>query len=300
MVGSVIAVRATGVYTIAAYVSADEITLTPGTDFSWSGGQTFNIADPTGAATMTSAYSGITLLTTITASAGTFYPSSEGKTLFMRDVAGSITLTNYISDTTMTVTGNVSWAGAKNFNLSSQGIYALPQNFGGQTAGEITYQAGSNRGVPINWIGELEIRRLRENWNSVSGNPYYAAVRLNTTTPRRWDLLVYPNTGGTYRVEFPFIIYFDKITNLTDMHVAGFQHDEAVKAAAMAAAERQAEDMAAGSMDYYRKVALPNSLKIDAMSAARRLGYNGNPRSTTVSLRDFRQYFRRPTVSFRQ
>ena len=200
----------------------------------------------------------------------------------------------------MTVQGDFHWAGSKTFNLSSQGLYSLPQNFGGQVAGEITYQAGSNRGVPINWIGELEIRRMRENWNSVSGNPYYAAVRRNNVDSRRWDLFIYPNTGGTYRVEFPYIIYFDKITNLTDMHVAGFQHDETVKWAARCQAEMQGEDAMAGSTEYYRKIALLNSYKIDAMSATRRLGYNGNPRSTTVALRDFRQYFRRPTVNYRQ
>jgi hypothetical protein len=246
---------------------------------------------------MTAAY---TTLTTITAPAGTFYPSSEGKTLFVTDKALPVTLGIYISDTTMTVAGNVAWTGARTFNLSSLGIYALPQSFGGEIAGEITYQAGSNRGVPINWIGELEIRRLRENWNSVSGNPYYAAVRRNNDTQRRWDLMVYPNTGGTYRVEFPYIIYFDKIVNLTDYHVAGVQHDDAVKAAALAQAELQGEDTLAGSMKYYREIALPNSYRIDGRSAARRLGYCGNPRSTTVALRDFRQYFRRPTVSFRQ
>ena len=302
MVGQVLAVRSVGLFTIAAYISPTSVSLTPGTDFHWPGGQTFLVAVPAGAPTMTATYAAGPNITTITAAAGTFYPSSEGKTLFITDKAASVTLLTYITDTTVTAAGDVtaSWARAHTFNLSAMGIYALPQNFGGETAGEITYQAGSNRGVPINWIGELEIRRLRENWNSVSGNPYYAAVRRNNTDSRRWDLFVYPNTGGTYRVEFPFIIYFDKITNLTDMHVAGFAHDETVKWAARCQAEMQGEDAMAGSTKYYREIALPNSWKIDMRSASRRLGYNGNPRSTTVALRDFRQYFRRPTVGYRQ
>lgn len=307
MVAQVVAVRATGLFTIAAYVSPTEITLTPGTDYSWAGGQTFLVQSPTGAATMTIAYDGgVTNLSTITAAtAGTFYPSTDGKTLFVTDLStGAVTLLTFVTDTTMKITDTAgaiatAWGvGARTFNLSSQGIYTLPQNFAGEVAGEITYQAGSNRGVPINWTSELEIRRLRENWNSVSGNPYYAAVRRNNDHQRLWDLLVYPNTGGTYRVEFPFIIYFDKISALTDMHVAGFAHDEAVKAAAMAQAELQGEDVLAGSMEYYRKICLPNSYRIDGRSAARRLGYCGNPRSTTVALRDFRQFFRRPVVGY--
>jgi hypothetical protein len=301
MVGQVLAVRSVGLFTIDAYISPTSVSLTAGTDFSWQGGQTFLVTPGTGVPTMTGVWDTVDT-TTITASAGTFYPSTEGKTLFVLDEADPRTLGTYVNDTTMTIddaTGAQAWIGSKRFNLSSEGIYALPQNFGGEVAGEITYQAGSNRGVPINWIGELEIRRLRENWNSVSGNPYYAAVRRNNTDSRRWDLFIYPNTGGTYRVEFPFIVYFDKIVNLTDMHPAGFAHDETVKAAALAQAEMQGEDSLSNRMQYYRDIMLPNSYRIDGRSAARRLGYCGNPRSTTVALRNFRDFQRRPTVQYR-
>jgi hypothetical protein len=296
-VGLVIAVQNTGLFTITDFVTSTSVKVAG--NVAWLGGHTFLVQDPTGAPTMTSSYAAGPDLTTITATAGTFYPSTEGKTLFMTDVAAAITLLTYLTDSTMTATGDVHWAGTKTFNLSSQGTYALPQNFGGEVAGEITYQAGSNRGVPITWTSELELRRLRENWNSVSGNPYYAAVRRNNTDSRRWDLMVYPNTGGTYRVEFPFIIYFDKITGLTDMHVAGFAHDESVKWAAKSQAEMQGEDAMAGATQYYRQICLPNSYKIDARSASRRLGYNGNPRAVNVALKDFRSYFRRPSVSYR-
>jgi hypothetical protein len=308
MVGQILAVRSIGLFTIATYVSPTEITLTPGTDYSWAGGYTFLIHQTAaGDATMTIAYNGVgTDLSTITATAGTFYPSTEGKSLFVTDLStGVVTLLLYLTDRTMEITDTggaiaTAWGvGTRTFNLSSEGLYALPQDFGGEVAGKITYQAGSNRGVPITWTSELELRRLRENWNSVSGNPYYAAVRRNNTQQRKWDLMVYPNTGGTYRVEFPFIIYFDKITNLTDMHVAGFAHDETVKWAAKSQAEMQGEDAMAGATQYYRKIALQNSYKIDARAASRRLGYNGNPRAVNVALKDFRSYFRRPTVGYR-
>jgi hypothetical protein len=295
MVGMVLAVYGTGLFTIAAYVSDLEVTLTG--NVAWAGSHTFQVQDPAGAPTATSAYDAGTDLTTVTASPNTFYPSTENKNIFVTDF-GEVQLQFYLSDTQMEVQGDHSWAGSKTFNLSSQGLYTLPQNFGGEYCGEITYLAGSNRGVPINWITELEIRRLRENWNSVSGNPYYAAVR-QSPIQRRWEIYIYPNTGGTYVVEFPFIVYFDKIVDLADVHPAGFAHDEAMKAACLAQAEMQGEDMLAGRMDYYRKIALPNSWRIDSRQAPRRLGYCGNPRSTTVALRDFRQYFRRPTVTYR-
>jgi hypothetical protein len=301
-VGLVLSVRGVGVFLIDEYVSPTEIKLTPGTDYQWIGAHTFAFTDLSAATypTLTATYDAGTGLTTITSATLIFYPSATGTSLYVLDVAGAVPLNNFSNNTQMTVVGDYSWSGSKYFSLVSNGIYMLPENFGGEVAGEITYQAGQNRGVPINWIGELEIRRLRENWNSVSGNPYYASVRRDQTNSRRWNLYIYPNTGGTYRVEFPYIIYFDKINSLTDCHPAGFAHDETVKAAALAQAELQGEDSLSNRMQYYRQIMLPNSYKIDGRSAARRLGYVGNPRSTTVALRDFRQYFRRPTVGYRQ
>jgi hypothetical protein len=302
MVGAVLSVRDTGLFTIASVLSDLQVTLTG--NKVWQNSHTFLVASTTGQPTMTIAYGGSNV-STITASAGsTFYQSSEGKLIYALDMTSPATIRTYLTDTTVQITDTggalaTAWgATARVFNLSSQGVYALPQTFGGETRGEITYLAGSNRGVPINWTHELEIRRLRENWNSVSGNPYYAAVRLSPQF-RRWELMIYPNTGGIYVVEFPYIIYFDKIVNLTDVHPAGFAHDETVKAACLAQAELQGEDMAAGRMSYYREIALPNSYRIDSRQAPRRLGYVSDARSTTVALRDFRQYFRRPTVTYR-
>jgi hypothetical protein len=307
-VNQVLAVRNVGVFTIKGYVSPTEVTLTPGTDYSWPGSAVFNLDDPTSQPTVTVAYNGVgTNLSTITTTtAATFYPTSENKTLYVTDMAAPITLGTYLTDKTMEFVdagGAIAtlWgAGARTFSLTAFGVYSLPQNFGGEYNGEITYAAGSNRGVPINWISELEIRRLRENWNMVSGNPYYAAIRrMPEGTNRRYELLIYPNTGGTYRVEFPYTIYFDEITALTDMHPAGFAFDETIRAACLAAAEIGGEDALAGSVKYYRDICLPNAYRADARNAPRKLGYCSNPRSQTVALRDFRQYFRRPTVSYR-
>lgn len=311
-VGKLLAVRGVGVFTIAVYVSPTVVWLTNGLNFAWAGNMTFNLQDPSALPalpTLTIAYNGVgTNTSTVTATVpGTFYPSSVNKPIYVTDLTGGpVTIASYTSDEVVIVTDTggaraTAWGvGARTYSLTAFGVYSMPQQFAGEYNGEITYVAGSNRGVPINWITELEIRRLRENWNMVSGNPYYAAIRRAAEGQnRRWELLTYPNTGGQYTVEFPYTIYFDKITNLTDMHVAGIQHDETAKAAALAAAELQGEDVLAGSMKYYREIALPNSYKTDARSAPRKLGYCSNARSTVVSLKDFRQYFRRPSVTYR-
>ena len=143
----VLAVRGHGLFTIDAYVSATQVTLTSGTDYSWAGSKAVSVVDPTGAITATAAYSEETELTTVTASERVFYASTEGKTLYATDEEDGITLTTYSSDTIMTLAGDSSWDGSKTFSVPNEGSYALPQTFGGEYVGEITYAAGSNLGA---------------------------------------------------------------------------------------------------------------------------------------------------------
>lgn len=213
--------------------------------------------------------------TTITASAATFYPSMVGATIVIATV-GSFVISSYTSSTVVVVTGDASAAAADVFSMTSGGVFAMPQTFGGETLGDLTYAAGSNNGTTLRWCNELEIRRYRESGNGSSGTPFLAAIRRNQTNSRRWDLVAYPTPSADETVEFPYLIYFDVISALTDMHVAGFAHDESVKWAAKSQAEMQGEDAMAGATEYYRKISLPNSWKTDLRSAPRRLGYCGS------------------------
>ena len=242
-------------------------------------------------------FDGDTNVTPVTASYATFYSSMEGATISI-DGVDDFVIASYVSSTVVNVTGNASAASTDVFSMESGGVFGLPQTFGGEVAGDITYAAGSNLGVSISWNSELEIRRSRENWDATVQHPYYAAWRRNQDNSRRWDLVVYPTPSGDYTVEFPYIIYFDKITELTDVHPAGVAHDEAMKWAALGQAELQGEDAAAGYMSYYSGKALPNSIRVDERAAPRRLGYCGNPDAIRVDIRNFRDFTRRPTVGF--
>ncbi len=59
---------------------------------------------------------------------------------------------------------------------------------------------------------------------------------------------------------------------LANLHPAGFMYDQAIKAACLAQAEIEIEDVTAGFMDKYIKHDLPNAKKIDQRSAPRTLG----------------------------
>lgn len=84
--------------------------------------------------------------------------------------------------------------------------YKLADNFSGTPDGEIHYARESNRGTPITWRSESEIRAFQENTDS-SGNPTIAAIRAYGT--RQWELLVWPRPTAAVVVEFPYTLFFD-------------------------------------------------------------------------------------------
>lgn len=252
----------------------------------------------TAGVTVTSAYRPATDDTLITASEDSFFKSMELRTLTVTDVS-SFVIQSYLTATTVTVSGDHHWVGSKTFSMTSTGAYTLPATFGGEYDSDITYVAGSNTGQAIEWTSEIAIRRMRQGSNTTTGTPTQAAVRKMTGQPRRWELCVWPTPSAVEEIQFRYNLYFDTMTNLTDLHPAGFKHDETITAACKAVAERDSDDIASGELNsYYRQICLPNSFKIDGRSGPRNLGYCGNPGRVRINSRNFRQYQRRPTVTY--
>ena len=252
----------------------------------------------TAGVTVSSAYRPATDDTLITASEASFYKSMELRTLTVTDV-NDLEIQTYITSTTVTVSGDQHWVGAKTFSVISKGAYTLPATFGGEYDSDITYVAGSNTGRAIEWTSEIEIRRIRQGSNTTTGTPTQAAVRKMEGQARRWELAVWPTPSSVVEVQFRYNLYFDTLTNLTDLHPAGFKHDETITAACKAVAERDADDLAGGEMNsYYRQICLPKSYQADGRSGPRNLGYCGNPGRVRVNGRNFRYFQRRPTVVY--
>jgi len=244
--------------------------------------------------TATGIYDPPTQTTLITASEDTFYPSMELKTIVVTG-GESLTIATYVSATQVRVAGDHNWSTAATFSITADGNYTLPQTFGGQYNGDITYAADTAIASSISWTNEAQIRRMREDTTGDLGDPYLAAVRPIAGNQRRWELLSEPIPQTMRVVEFLYELHFDSLVDLTDMHPCGFVHDEAIRAACMAVAERDAEDVMAGLMQYYRQVALPNSFRIDGRQAPRRLGSMN--RRATINQHNFRDHQRRPEVT---
>lgn len=242
----------------------------------------------------TGVYQPATNNTLVTIPNALFYPSMELKTIVVTG-EDSFTIQSYLTSTTVTIAGDVHWTGAKTFSITADGNYTLPQTFGGQYHGDITYAAGTTTAGTISWINEAQIRQLRAGTTSETGDPHLATVRPSADARRRWELMVWPIPQTLRTVEFIYELHFNSLVALTDVHPCGFAHDETIRAACMAVAERDAEDMMGGLMQYYRQIALPNSFRIDGRQAPRRLGNMG--RRTVINPRNFREFRQRPEVT---
>jgi len=239
--------------------------------------------------------------TKLTAAADAFYGTMEEKAIAVTG-GSSYTIKQYIDAKNVYVYGDASgMAASSTWTMASNSAFTLPRTFGGQVNGEITFAFQTDRGIYITWCDETVIRQWRSNLQYESGTPLYAAVRpfQGTGQRRRWELLVYPEPDEVLSVEFPYTIQFDLLSNTTDVPPSPVDHDEALKAACIATAEKDVEDMMGPKMSYYQQRCLPESYRIDSMSAPRRLGYFGNAPKTLPTLRDWRQqWMQRPPVTF--
>jgi len=95
------------------------------------------------------------------------------------------------------------------------GRYPLPEDFGGEVTGKITYGRGTSHTQRIEWVSESEIRELLQNETS-TGYPRKAAIRpLEPRTglgpKRRYELLVYPYPAQADTLVFPYAVVFNRL-----------------------------------------------------------------------------------------
>jgi hypothetical protein len=95
--------------------------------------------------------------------------------------------------------------------------YPLDGNFGGSADGEISYAANTNHSTKIDWADESFIRQRRATVVN-TGYPLYAAIRplepyaSGAGPKRRFEILFSPNPVADDTVEFPYSVYFDRVS----------------------------------------------------------------------------------------
>lgn len=218
--------------------------------------------------------------TTLTATGGTpFLPSMVGHSIVITTV-GTKTITGYTSSTVVTVDSSATFSG-KTFSIAADGIYRLPDNFGGLETQCIPYARGSSNNFEI-LVVSPEIIRKAWQINDTTGRPRQGAVEVvqNDGTGQRWNLLTDPVPDQDYTVNFFYNALSDAMG--ADEYVAGgMLYADALIKCCLAAAEEQYNENE-NAMRAQEAQALQKAIRLDLKyNRPRRLGP-----TTTSNFRD--------------
>lgn len=167
---------------------------------------------------------------------------------------------------------------------SDNSRYYLPDDFYGLLLQPFTYASGGPR-ISISPVEESRIRSLQAG-ATVTGPPSLFSFRPintdNTATQHRWEALFWPTPNSALVVTADYKRFPNALSTGTDTSVAGFQHDRAVLAACIAAAELQVGDSAGPRESHYQTL-LAKSLKLDARaSTVRKQDYGDKSEDRTL------------------
>ena len=161
--------------------------------------------------------------------------------------------------------------------VPGQAEYDMPDGFYGSILMPWTYPPNGPH-LTISTVSEGAIREMQAG-GDVSGDPAYVAFRPKAvdaaTDGARWQAIFWPTPAAEYTVTARARLFPDKLVDLTDRPVAGFQHDEAILAAALMEAERQRGDGMGVQAQNYAD-ALKRAMEQDKQAAPKRLGDYGD------------------------
>jgi hypothetical protein len=157
--------------------------------------------------------------------------------------------------------------------------YYMPAGFYGELLSPWTYDTSGPR-IGIETVDESRIREMLAGTGNTTGDPIMAATRPLANSQAdanktRWSVLVWPTPGTAYTIAARARVFPDALANNTDYHIAGYQFDEAVEAAALACAEYK-RNGTLGEMAKAWDVALQTAIALDNNTTPRRAGYVGD------------------------
>jgi hypothetical protein len=256
-------------------------------------------ADSTGSTYVTAAaYDSSTGTTTLTLHSATqsFYPTMELRKIWLGgdpSTGTAYVVASYLGATTVQVYGAVPSTLASTSSVPVQysmvaSDFTLPANFSGQCVGVPTYATDTNRGLPLRWTDESQVRYWRQNQYAV-GTPNQVAIRpipvyhyqdiANIPTAStvsfarwRWELVAMPGPSEAVTIYLPYVLHFQDMVSTSDRPPTPFTMDEVLLAACMATAERYKGDSIEGAAWQYYQHALKQAYQSDGRSAARSLG----------------------------
>jgi len=166
----------------------------------------------------------------------------------------------------------------KNYTLSTEsGVweYELPEDFKEMI---MPFRFAENSGYPdMDQRSEGEIRQLIVETNS-SSYPQYFAIRTGDYTPeagQRYEATFWPPADTVYVLSYTYKYIPPKLSGDNDLHVGGPEFSEVIKEFCLAAAETEADDVAAVHENIAQRL-LAEALQSDKSRNPVHLGYNGD------------------------
>lgn len=130
--------------------------------------------------------------------------------------------------------------------VAGTGDYNLPDDFG-NIYGNLTFAAADQGVVPVQIVGEGEIRRLRQGNTQVEQFPTKAAVRPKVAgagvAGQRWEILLWPTPDAVYTLSYQYDVLPNYIRTGTPYPWGGAAHAETILMSCLAAAELHNNDV---------------------------------------------------------
>jgi len=201
--------------------------------------------------------SGVVTLTSGTfpswAAGGDIVVNSKVYAVDTRDSDTQVTL----EDTTLTV------AAGATYELRRY-AYDLPDDWGGIDS-PVTFQPGTNSlRMPIKQVDENDIRIERQ-YDNITSWPQKFAVRVKTHDPTvgtRYEILFHPSADQAYSLQYRYKANPNNLSKTNKYPLGGFPHAETIKAACLAAVERESDEVNGPRQAYYLE-RLQASISID-------------------------------------
>ena len=187
------------------------------------------------------------------------------------------TIAGYTSATVVTATGDyATHTAALTWSMESEGLFALPDNFGGLRGGLSYAPNAATEDVEV--VPEYAIRIERQG-GTTTGAPYQCAIRPLSSTGlvgQRWELLVWPTPDQDYTVALPYDIFPDAPVATTNEYLlGGMEHSDTIMASCEDLAQQTLDDTIGAKHQRFLE-RLAASIGRDRLHEPTHYGYNGN------------------------
>lgn len=156
----------------------------------------------------------------------------------------------------------------------------LPDDFGG-IEGTVQFMNSGRMFCSVEVTNEQRLSRMYADMPDVTGQPMFCAVRTPSTTSlnkgQRPNLQVYPQADDDYTLEFQMYLNPDALSATFPYALGGTTHIETVRAACLAAAERDINNVQHGPQYQHFMERMQASEKLDRRNKAQHLGMNIDP-----------------------